>query len=223
MQKVGKFKNVIKIIENIIERLGEIISDVIPETFPVIEPPEGNDDQFNHMATDFPNMFSFLSVIPDSSSAMSIIEELQSYISSVRLLVEDLYPREMISGDAILRVETGFESIKYSLGQFEKKLVEIQNMIMVSRSTRVSQAIDLKAMRSLKNHITRIGWEYIHKDYKLPSEFISPEEIIHNNSVMKKIDRNLPPQIEQFRTKKIGMPVLQGGSTRFFKKTQFGK
>lgn len=200
MNNNSKFKHFMQQIHENSERLAVMINEDIPESLPSVENTNGNDHNFNHHNTDFPGIFNFPSRLPDSLAPELVIEELEEIILFTRIVIEDLYPKNLVSGDMVLEVDSQFSALKQSLDSFLTQLAEFKMEVTSMRSTHATDTIDLKALRELKLKLTRIGLEYVEKGYKLPIEFQDNEEnIVHNIKEIERINASLPPQIEQFR------------------------
>jgi hypothetical protein len=196
----GRFKYFIRQINENSERLAMMIAEDIPESLPSIENPDGNDHSFNRHNTDFPGIFSFPSTLPDSLAPEHVIEELESIIAFTRMIIEDLYPKKMGMGDAVVEIDNQFSATKQNLDTFSANLIAFKEEITQMRNSRASNIIDIKALRELEHKLTRIGWEYVKSGYKLPIEFqTNNNSIVHNSHEIERINASLPTQIEQFR------------------------
>lgn len=211
-EQYGKFQKLIQRIRDISERLGKMIAEEIPESLPAIESPEGHDPSFNHHHTDFPGIFEFPSLIPDSIAPMQLIEEIEEYIMTAQMLIEDLYPRRMSAGETVVDVKSDFRSIQQKLAQFNTDLQKIRQVLTQMQSSKLNLIIDMKALRELRSRLVRIGFEYVHNNFTLPPEFHSEEQIVYDKVALQKIDQSLPPQIEQFKNSEIGSTNLRNFS-----------
>jgi len=218
-----KFKHFIQQIRNKSERLSIMLMEDIPESLPLIENPNGNDPSFNHAPTDFPGIFSFPSTLPDCLAPEQIIEELESIIIFVRIIVEDLYPKDLRNNETTLTIQSQFNNIRSTLDTFVELLNEFKTDLTNNRSTRPSTIIDIKALRELGNKLIRIGWEYTLSNI-LPIELRSDDNnIVHNIHQIQKINASISPQIEQFKSTSYYNKFDEREINKFFKNLHLKK
>lgn len=200
-KKSSMFMNTILRMQDDATELRKMIPSEIPEAFPTVETPIGSDPNFVHNnETDFPGLGQNFSVLQDSLTPLDVIERLEEKIYALSMIVEDLFPKKLSGMNMEMEIGRDFQSIKDNIVKYKEALMQIRQIITQMQHGQAIKAIDRKALRELKDHITVIGYEYVHNNFQVPDIFKNSMVVLQNKNMLQKIDQMLPPQIQQFST-----------------------
>jgi hypothetical protein len=195
---------------NIIERLLDNASTLrrmreedIPEAFPLSRTLGSSDMNFQHTPWDFPMHNYFFSEIRDALAPHEAVSKISSIINGTLLILEDLYPSKIKSGQMLVDLKATFTTAVNILKQALLDLKEISKMVYEGQSDKDELVRSLTALRELRERMTVFGWEFVHgKCKKIPKELLNRVTNVTNKTHLQQMDRATSPQVSVFASPK---------------------
>lgn len=197
-------------------KLKNIASNKIPEAFPISPPVGGADHRYTH--TEFEYMFSdFGTQIDDGVNALETVQEMLVIFEGLQLIMNSLFPTKTNNGAYSIEIKDQFEKSKQTV---EKGISSINNrleMLEHNLGKYPTPAIDLGAMKDLKDHLIRIGVEYYNSrtiPYELSNDkntMITPELVARERDSLE----NATIQINASQTEAVLYSPEQESSVDF--------
>lgn len=189
MSQNDGLQNISKMMTIKANELDEMLTNEIPEAFPILPTSGGSDGNWGQ-CHDQAEYFGarHKTELEDSHRAYDVLTKLLRENISLQLLVGSLYPVEFQGPSHEIKIRDQFTKIKEWLDDAKTVIEQCQKIILMGIDPGIKPVTNRGKIRQLKNHIIRIGWEYVNKG-KIP---------LHLSAEMTKpITRHIDQQVDE--------------------------
>lgn len=205
-----QFGNTIQRLLEHAKNLIDMVERDIPEALPMAGVLGSTVGEFKHTVFDFPEIYSFNSEIPDSLAVFEVAEKMSGILKSVLLIINDLFPNKVKSGQMQIEIDTTFDVANDTLKKGLEELQLITKNIFNGMNDNVITTTDIKELRKLREIITVMGVDYVNSDFtQIPSQLRGKTVNITNTNYLRQINQIIQPEISSFSN---GSNVSQFGN-----------